>query len=118
MPSRTRHLEQRRRQPPRLVQRPSRWRAGLPVKRTLVLVALVLIAGTAAFGGIRLYNSSWLAIQDVRVHGTTTLDDDTVREAAALEGERYLTLDTAAAAGRVRSLARVKDVSIERHFPH
>ncbi len=84
----------------------------------MLLAALAMIIAAAGFGGLRLYNSSWLTIQDVQVRGTVTLDDDAIREAAALEGKRYLSLDTGEAAARVRSLARVKDVKVARGFPH
>lgn len=86
-------------------------------RRGLLGLALVLVLVAAGFGGWRLYNSSWLTIQRVTVAGASAVSEDSVREAAGIEGQRFFAVDTAAAVAHVKALAWVKDAAVARRFP-
>jgi len=90
-----------------------------PRLRRAALVALLIAAfALAGFGGMRLYLSAWFVIGDVRVVGATALDAESVRETAAIAGQRYFTADTAGATQRLLALPRVARVRVTTHFPH
>lgn len=121
MPARARHLDARRPISGRALAAPAQpepragsWRPRL--LSTAVLLALVALG----YGGWRLYSSSLFVVRaaDVVVRGALEVSPDDVREAAALTGQRYFTLDAGAAAARVRALPWVRDASVQRRFPH
>ncbi len=118
MPYRVRHPEQRRRYAPGALPRRSQPGGLLPRKGMLVAIVIAGLCAGIGFGGLRLYNSQWLTIQQVRVEGNSAVDEESVRQAAALSGDRFLTVDTAAAAARVMALPRVKSASVVRNFPN
>src|SRR5438045_302125 len=69
-------------------------------RRQLWALAVFLVLMALGVGGWRLYNSSLFVIHDVQVTGTTAVSADQVRDAAAVNGSRFFTLDTTAAAER------------------
>jgi cell division protein FtsQ len=79
-----------------------------------VLAALVALVAVwvVCFSGL-------LAVRSVRVSGVHKLDAAAVEQAARVpRGGSLALLDTAAIEARVRTLAPVADVSVERKFPH
>jgi cell division protein FtsQ len=118
MPTRVRPTRHSRLFSTRSAQRKRPSRQLLPGRGALLSLALVAFGLGLGFAGWRLYNSEWLTIQQVVVQGNSAIDEDTVRQAAALSGEQFFAADTDAAAARVKALPRVKNASIVRSFPH
>ncbi|CAM3348212.1 cell division protein FtsQ/DivIB [Streptomyces albus] len=96
--------------------RPGRW---LPKRRTLLLV-LALLVPLCGFGLWALYGSSWLRAENVSVGGTRVLSENDVTRAAAVPlGDPLISIDKGAVRERVRrALPRVRDVTVERSWPH
>lgn len=90
------------------------------LKGRLVGVAALLTVAALAVGGWRLYTSTLFVVRNanVAVRGALEVSPDQIREAAALDGRRWFTLDTDAAAERVRALPWVRDATVQRRFPH
>ncbi len=118
MPSRVRHPNRRARYVSGTSSRQPRAGAVRPGKGILVAILIAGLCTGIGFGGLRLYNSQWLTIQQVRVEGNSAIDEETVRQAASLSGDRFLSADTDAAAMRVKALPRVMSASVIRHFPN
>jgi cell division protein FtsQ len=86
-----------------------RWRAGL-----------LLLAGSAVLGigGWVVWFSGLLAVDEVRIQGTSVLSEQQVGRAAAVAaGTPLARVDLDTTADRVRALAPVADVQVSRDWP-
>ena len=81
------------------------------------LLALLLLAGLIG-GGLALYFSSVLRVQEVQVTGAQTLDTSSLAELADLKGTSMFTVPLDDAQKRLAALPMVKSVKAERHWPH
>jgi len=81
------------------------------------LLVLLLVAGLIG-GGLALYFSSVLRVQDVQVTGARTLDAYSLAELADLKGGSMFTVPLDDAQERLAALPMVKSVTAERHWPH
>lgn len=87
-----------------------RWRVWLVIAAVVLLLAL---------GSWLMLGSSALAVTGVQVEGTSVLSSAEVRRAAAVpSGEPLATVDLAAIAARVESLAPVAHADVSRSWPH
>ncbi len=84
-----------------------------PMRARLVLLAAMISAIVA--GAWYAYHSPWLTVQRVTVTGTSTLAEDDVRAAAALDGQSTFGLDVAGANARVSALNGVRGVTVTKH---
>ncbi|MGI8524362.1 MAG: cell division protein FtsQ/DivIB [Nocardioides sp.] len=90
-----------------------RWRAWRYVAASVLLVALVV------GGGWLFWFSSVFTVTQVGVQGEHHLSERQVLAAAQVpDGGHLASLDLAAIATRVRALAPVRSVDVERHWPH
>ncbi|MEV0681345.1 FtsQ-type POTRA domain-containing protein [Actinosynnema sp. NPDC050436] len=107
----------RRRPAPAQRRRPSRrGPSRRAVVRRRVVAVLVLASVTAVVCAV--WFTPLLGVREVEVRGTTELTADQVRAAAAIEeGTPLARLDVDAVVGRVRELARVAGVRVERELP-
>jgi cell division protein FtsQ len=88
-------------------------------RRGRLLLAVLAVVVLVAAGVWAVYFSSLLAIDDVQVKGTTTVDAATVKETAAIQlGEPLARLDTDAVVARVGELAPIRTVDVARKWPH
>jgi len=81
------------------------------------LLVLLLLAGLIG-GGLALYFSSVLRVQEVQVTGAQTLDAQSLAELADLKGASMFTVPLDDAQERLTALPMVKSVKAERHWPH
>ena len=81
------------------------------------LLVLLLVAGLIG-GGLALYFSSVLRVQEVQVTGARTLDAYSLAELADLKGDSMFTVPLDDAQERLAALPMVKSVKAERHWPH
>lgn len=80
------------------------------------IVAAVVLA---AVGAWVLYGSSAFAVTEVLVKGTTFVEIDQIRQAAAVsKGTALAAVDTDEVAARVRGVAPVADATVSRDWPH
>lgn len=79
--------------------------------------ATLLVAAGVIAGGWAVYQSSVLTIRSVSVEGNSSLLPEVVESIAALDGESFIRPDFDAAERRLRAVALIKDVKIERMFP-
>jgi len=78
---------------------------------------LLLVAGLIG-GGLALYFTPVLRVQEVQVTGAQTLDAYSLAELADLEGTSMFTVPLDEAQERLAALPMVKSVKAERHWPH
>ena len=69
-------------------------------------------------GGVWLYNSPVLSIEDVSVRGNTAISDELARSVADLEGSSVIFTEFGEAEERLAALPLVKAVQIERDWPN
>ncbi len=69
-------------------------------------------------GGVWLYSSPLLSIQDVSVQGNTAISDELARTVADLEGRSVIFTEFGEAEERLAALPLVKAVQIERDWPN
>ena len=81
------------------------------------LLVLLLVAGLIG-GGLALYFSSVLRVQEVQITGARTLDAYSLAELADLKGDSMFTVPLDDAQERLAALPMVKSVTAERHWPH
>ena len=81
------------------------------------LLMLLLVAGLIG-GGLALYFTSVLRVQEVQVTGARTLDAHSLAELADLKGTSMFTVPLDDAQKRLAALPMVKSVKAERHWPH
>jgi cell division protein FtsQ len=81
------------------------------------LLALVLVAGLIA-GGLALYFTPVLRVQQVEVTGAETMDAYSLADLADLKGASMFTVPLEEAEGRLAALPMVKSVKAERQWPH
>jgi cell division protein FtsQ len=81
------------------------------------LLVLFLVAGLIG-GGLALYFSSVLRVQEVQVTGAQTLDAHSLAELADLKGASMFTVPLDDAQERLAALPMVKSVRAERRWPH
>ena len=78
----------------------------------------IAIVAALATGGWWLYNSPLLSVQDVQIEGNQVVSAEQARAVADLEGQSIFQPEFAAARERLLLLSIVKDVQIERDWPH
>ena len=93
---------------PALVSRPGR--------RAAIAMAVVVM-GLFVAGGVWLWQSPLLRVQEVEIVGNTSLDSATILARLDVEGESMFTIDLGAAESRVGGLAQVSSVHIEQMWP-
>jgi cell division protein FtsQ len=82
-----------------------------------VAVGLVALLAVGGLGWVVLL-SSWLAVDDVQVTGSSRLTPEQIASAADIRtGHPLARVDTAGVAGRVRQLPPVADVAVLRSLP-
>lgn len=89
------------------------------LRRRRLRRALTAVAGLAVVAAlIALYLSPALRVHEVEVVGATQVDPAKVREMASMNGDSMFHLDFAGAEHQISYLPLVRDVKIERHWPH
>jgi len=83
-------------------------------RRLLVLLLVVGLIG----GGLALYFTPVLRVQEVQVTGVQALDAQSLAELADLEGASMFTVPLDQAQERLAALPMVKSVQAERRWPH
>jgi cell division septal protein FtsQ len=81
------------------------------------LLMLLLVAGLIG-GGVALYFSPVLRVQEVQITGAQTLDAHSLAELADLESASMFTVPLDDAQKRLAALPMIKSVKAERHWPH
>ncbi|UCH87527.1 MAG: FtsQ-type POTRA domain-containing protein [Dehalococcoidia bacterium] len=81
------------------------------------LLMLLLVAGLIG-GGLALYFTPILRVQEVQVTGAQTLDTHSLAELADLKGASMFTVPLDDAQERLAALPMIKSVKAERHWPH
>lgn len=94
------------------------WDVPVPGKFARLFVVFVALLALLAAGGWRVLHSGLFTVHNVQVRGVDGANADAVRQAAALAGQRYFSLDTAAAARRIEALPWVKSATVASAFPN
>jgi len=81
------------------------------------LLVLLLVTGLIG-GGLALYFTPVLRVQEVQVTGAQTLDAHSLAELADLKGASMFTVPLDEAQKRLAALPMVKSVKAERRWPH
>ncbi len=80
--------------------------------------AVTFVLALLTSGGVWLYSSPLLSIEDVSVRGNTAISDELARSVADLEGSSVLLTKFGEAEDRLAALPLVKAVHIERDWPN
>ena len=94
------------------------WDVPVPGKFARLFVVFIAVSTLIAAGGWRALHSGLFTVHSVQVRGVDGANADVVRQAAALAGQRYFSLDSAAAVQRVEALPWVKSATIATAFPN
>jgi len=93
-----------------------RWWIPRPWKRLIGATALVVIAFAIA-GGVWLWQSPLLRVQQIEVRGTADISVEAVLARLGAQNESMFTIDLARVERDVASLARVASVHVEQQWP-
>jgi cell division septal protein FtsQ len=96
----------------------SRWETSVPGKFARLFIVFIAVLALCAAGGWRALHSSLFTVRDVQVRGVDGPNADAARQAAALAGQRYFSLDSDAAVQRIEALPWVKSATVATSFPN